>query len=218
MPTKWMPVIGALGGITAAALTFTLASGHGGGPMRLTLCGIAVGAVLNALSLGLIAGWGSQRLEVVMRWMSGNLYARGWDDLRFLVLTTLPLLLPLGFIARPLELAGFRADLARAWGLNWSLWYPALIALASMLAATAAGTTGPLLFVGLMAPHLARWLWRSQGPAPVAVAVIVGALLVTLADLAGRLIGGAEEIPVGIVTALVGAPILLVQLRREVPA
>ena len=215
LPVQWMPMVGALGGVLAALLVFLLA-GHAG-PLHLTLCGIACGALLHALSMGLISGWGSARLDMVLLWMSGSLYGRGWDEVRFLVLALLPLLPVLFLALRPLAVAGFHADLARSMGLEWRLWYPLLVALASALAATAAGVVGPLLFVGLMSPHLAAWVLqrRDHVGALLLMSALCGALLVSVADMAGRLLGGAEEIPVGIVTSILGAPALLVLLNRR---
>nr|WP_011102898.1 iron ABC transporter permease [Ruegeria sp. PR1b]AAN05272.1 RC199 [Ruegeria sp. PR1b] len=214
LPAHLMPLFGCLGGLAASAVIFSLAYSVKMSPVRLILCGVAVGAVLHSVAIGLIAGWGSARLEIVMRWLSGSLYGRGWNELGFLLLISAPLL-PLIFATnRPLHMLAFRRDSAMSFGLPYSFWFTIMIALASLLAASAVGVVGPLLFVGLMAPHLARYLIAGRPNLLLPVSAGIGSLLVTLADLVGRLVGGAEEIPVGVVTALLGAPVLLFLLNK----
>lgn len=214
LPIAWLPLVGALGGLVAGALIYGLAVSKGLSPLRMTLCGIAIGAFLHALAMGIIVGWGSARFEIVMQWLAGSLYARGWEHVVFLLPFTVAGLLALPFLHRSLALLRFDEDVSRSFGLNYRLHFTLVLVVASMLAASAVGVVGPLIFVGLVVPHLAKFLAGRHFAAVLPLAALLGAILVMGADLAGRLLGGAEEIPIGVVTAFAGAPFLLFLLRR----
>ncbi len=85
LPIRWLPAAGMLGGMAAGGVIYFLAFRLDLSPLRITLCGIAVGAVLHAVAIGLIAGWGSARIEIILEWLSGSLYARTWDHALFLL-------------------------------------------------------------------------------------------------------------------------------------
>ncbi|PDT84458.1 iron ABC transporter permease [Sinorhizobium sp. BJ1] len=215
LPVGWLPLIGCAGGLLGGALIYALALGKGLSALRLTLCGIAIGAFLHAIAMGIVVGWGSARIEIVMQWLSGSLYARGWEHVLFLLPFTIAGLLALPFVQRPLAMLQFEEDAARSFGLSYRLWFSLVLAVACMLAASAVGAVGPLIFVGLVVPHMARFVAGRHFHLVLPLSALVGAVLVTAADLAGRLVGGPEEIPIGVVTAFAGAPILLTLLRRH---
>lgn len=214
LPLAWLPLAGMIGGLLAGAAIYVLALRLTLGPLRITLCGVAVGALLHALAIGLIAGWGSARLEILLEWLAGSLYARSWRHAAFLAPFTVVGLIVLPILRRPIDLLRFEATSARSFGLSYRKYFSLVLALACALAASAVGVVGPLLFVGLMVPHLARFLARQNVSLVLPLTVALGAVVVTLADLAGRLIGGAEEIPIGVVMAIFGVPLLVVLLRR----
>lgn len=214
LPTQWLPLVGAGGGALAGGIVYLLALRHGLSPLRVTLCGIAIGAVLHALAMGILAGWGSGRIEIVMQWLSGSLYARTWDHVAFLVPFTVAGLLAFPLLRRSVAMLRFEADVARSFGLAYGRHFTLVLLLACMLAASAVGAVGPLIFVGLVVPHLARFLAGSRFGLVAPLTVFLGASLVTIADLVGRLVGGANEIPVGVVISICGAPVLLLLLRR----
>lgn len=214
LPVAWLPLAGCLGGVASGALIYLLAVRTQLTPLRLALCGIAIGAFLHALAMGIIVGWGSARFEIIMQWLSGSLYARGWEHVLFLLPFTLLGFAALPFLYRPLTMLRFEATVAQSFGLAYGRSFSLVLALACGLAASAVGVVGPLIFVGLMVPHLARTLAGSNFALVLPLAAGLGAALVTGADLVGRLIGGAEEIPIGVVTAFTGAPFLFYLLRR----
>lgn len=215
LPVAWLPLVGMIGGLAAGGLVYAMAWRTGLGPLRITLCGIAIGSVLHALAIGLIAGWGSQRVEILLEWLSGSLYARSWTHAAFLAPFTLAGLIALPVLRRPLDLLRFRADVASAFGLGYAGHFSVALALACMLAASAVGVVGPIVFVGLIVPHVTRFL---VGPRPALIlplTLALGVIVVTLCDLAGRLLGRAEEIPIGVVTVICGVPVLVALLRRN---
>lgn len=214
LPIGWLPVAGMMGGMIAGCIIYLLAFRLDLSPLRITLCGIAVGAVLHAISIGLIAGWGSARIEIILEWLSGSLYARTWDHALFLLPFTLAGLAMLPLIYRPLVMLQFDPAVARSFGLSYRRQFSLVLLVSCMLASSAVGAVGPIVFVGLVVPHLARFLAGRHFPLVLPLTIVLGAVAVTLGDLIGRLTGGAEEVPIGVVTALLGVPVLLALLRK----
>jgi iron complex transport system permease protein len=214
LPIGWLPAAGMLGGLIAGAIIYLLAFRLDLSPLRITLCGIAIGAVLHALAIGLIAGWGSARIEIILEWLSGSLYARTWDHALFLLPFTVAGLAILPVIYRPLTMLQFDAAVARSFGLSYRKQFSFVLLVSCALAASAVGAVGPIVFVGLVVPHLARFLAGRHFPLVLPLTVALGAEVVTLGDLIGRLAGGAEEVPIGVVTAILGVPVLLTLLRK----
>jgi iron complex transport system permease protein len=214
LPIAWLPTAGLAGGLTAGGIIYLLAFRLDLSPLRITLCGIAIGAVLHALAIGLIAGWGSARIEIILEWLSGSLYARTWDHAVFLLPFTIAGLAVLPFIYRPLVLLQLDASVAASFGLSYRRQFSLVLLVSCILAASAVGAVGPIIFIGLVVPHLARFLAGRHFPLVIPLTIVLGAVLVTLGDLVGRLVGHAEEIPIGVVTAILGVPVLLALLRK----
>jgi iron complex transport system permease protein len=214
LPLEWLPAVGTLGGVIAGGVIYLLAFRLDLGPLRITLCGIAVGAVLHAVAIGLMAGWGSNRIEILLEWLSGSLYARSWDHAIFLLPFTVAGLLALPLLRRSIDMLRFEAPVARSFGLSYRKQFSLVLVLSCMLAASAVGTVGPIVFVGLIIPHLARFLAGRRFALVLPLMIVLGGLVVTLGDLIGRLLGQADEIPIGVVTAIFGAPVLIALLRR----
>ncbi|NEJ72169.1 iron chelate uptake ABC transporter family permease subunit [Rhizobium phaseoli] len=214
LPVAWLPAAGLAGGLLAGGVIYLLAFRLGLSALRITLCGVAVGAVLHAVAIGLIAGWGSARIEIILEWLSGSLYARSWDHALFLLPFTIAGLAVLPVIYRPLLLLQFEAPVARSFGLAYRMQFSLVLIVSCALAASAVGAVGPIVFVGLIVPHLARFLAGKNFMLSLALAIVLGAIIVTLGDLIGRLLGQAEEIPIGVVTAVFGVPVLLALLRK----
>jgi iron complex transport system permease protein len=214
LPIAWLPTAGLAGGLAAGGIIYLLAFRLDLSPLRITLCGIAIGAVLHALAIGLIAGWGSARIEIILEWLSGSLYARTWDHAVFLLPFTIAGLAVLPFIYRPLVLLQLDASVAASFGLSYRRQFSLVLLVSCILAASAVGAVGPIIFIGLVVPHLARFLAGRHFPLVIPLTIVLGAVLVTLGDLVGRLVGHAEEIPIGVVTALLGVPVLLALLRK----
>ncbi len=214
LPVGWLPVAGMAGGLIAGGIIYVMAFRLDLSPLRITLCGIAIGAVLHAIAIGLIAGWGSARIEIILEWLSGSLYARTWDHALFLLPFTVAGIAMLPIIYRPLIILQFDARVARSFGLSYRKQFSLVLLVSCVLAASAVGAVGPIVFVGLIVPHLARFLAGRHFPLVLPLTVMLGAVVVTFADLVGRLVGGAEEVPIGVVTAVLGVPVLLALLRK----
>lgn len=205
-----------LGALCAAVAVWALAgSRRGGSPLPLLLAGVAVTALLQAATTVLVL-LDADTLDEYRFWVVGSLAGR---DVA-LLLTVAPLLL-LGLVlaaatSGTLDLLALGDDLARGLGARVA-WGQAGIALsATLLTAAAVAVAGPLAFVGLAVPHVARAL---VGPAHrwlLPLSAVLGGCLLLLSDVVGRVVARPGEVQVGIVTALIGAPFLvaLVQRRR----
>ena len=215
LPLQYMPAVATVGGLIAGGLIYMLAFRHDLGPLRLTTFGVAVGAVLFAISTGLVAGWGSPRIEILLEWMSGSLYARTWQHVFYLLPFTIVGLAALPVLRRSIDLLRFEAPVARSFGLAYRRQFSLALALSCGLAASAVGVVGPIVFVGLIVPHLAKFLVGRHFILVMPLTIALGSIVVTLGDLLGRLLGQAQEIPIGVVTAIFGAPFLIAILKQK---
>lgn len=210
----WVDAGAAAGALTAMWIVFALAHGEGGWtPARLLLTGIVVAAGCAAAVSVLLALADDAPVRGMLFWLMGDFsYART----PWLGLATLAIALPASVaLARPLDVLA-RGDLQA--GIVGLPVRPVRIGLylgASLLTAAAVTTAGSIGFVGLVTPHLVRLALGASHRIVVPASVLLGGLLVTLADLAARTLVAPRQLPVGALTALVGVPLFLVLMRRQ---
>ena len=206
------------GGAGTALLVGALAWRSGFDGPRLVLVGIGCTAGSSAVTSSLLVRGDVTDAQRAVAWLTGTLNGRGYEHLRPLGLA-LAVLLPLALLlGRSLDTLRLGDDLARGLGTRVHAARTRLVAVAVALAAVATASAGPVAFVALVAPQVAVRLARTPGPPPAASAAL-GALLVVSADLLARralALAGQDstELPVGAVTAVLGAPVLLGLLRR----
>lgn len=212
--TALIPVAAFGGALAASALLYALAWRGGLSSYRLVLIGIGVEALGTAgTSYALVRG----RIEDVHQaavWLVGSLNARAYTDVWPLVAGTALLAPAVALLARSLDALSLGDDQARALGVRVERTRLGLVVAAAGLAAVAVAAAGPIGFVAFIAPHMARVLTRASGAAVLPAAALAGAALVLASDLAGRLLLSPTEIPVGIVTSVLGAPFFLWLLYR----
>lgn len=209
-----LPVAGFAGALAMTGAIWALAWQGGAAPMRLILIGIAMAALVGAVITALITFGGIDQVQRMMIWLSGSLNGLDWDRLRLLALWLSPGLLACLAAPRALDLIRLDEIVARSLGQRTDRARLGLIALCALLAGATVSITGPIGFVGLIAPHLAR---RTVGPVHrrlLPVAALFGAVLVAAADLAGRTALAPAEIPVGLVAVLIGGPFFFWLQRR----
>jgi len=204
---------GALGGaVAAAALIHLVAWRRGISPYRLVLAGIGIAAVLNAVTALLLSRseiWDAQR---ALLWLSGSLNGRGWSVVPPLLVAVAVLVPAALALTRSLHALHLDDDLARGLGVSVERARLGLLGVAVAAAAVATAAAGPIAFVAFVAPPVARRLVRA--PVTVLPAALVGAVLLLAADVVGRGVAPDVELPVGVVTGLLGAPYLLWLLAR----
>lgn len=199
----------------AGVLAILLAYARGGGaPERMLLAGIALGTSFEGV-LALLLASGDPRAETVLAWLSGSTYAvdagLAWTAAGMM----LALLALAALAARWLELLPLGDGVAAALGLGPRRARAVLLLLVAGLTGTATLLVGPLSFVGLMAPHLARLLGLPRAGTGMAGAALCGAVVMVAADWLGRTVLFPAEIPAGLVAALLGGPALLWGLARR---
>ena len=201
------------GSVLTVAAIYLLAIKDRLSSYRLVLIGIGITAMLNAVVAYLLTRaelYDAQRATV---WLTGSLNGRGWEYVRPLTVV-LAVLLPLALVcARQLRVLELGDEAAHGLGVDLNRSKLALSLSGAALAAVATAAAGPVGFVALVAPQIAR---RLVGPRAAALvpAALVGAAVMVYADLLGRRLFAPTELPVGVVTAVVGAPYLLWLLAR----
>ncbi len=209
-----VPVAIAGAAIAGLAIVVLAATGRAGlTPERLIVAGAAVSGLLAALVQGLLV-IDSQSLEVARHWLAGSLSGASWGALAaaapYVVAGTV---LSAGLV-RPLSTLALGEDVARGLGVRTGLIKGAGAVAVVALAGASVALAGPIVLVGLAVPHAARALvGRDLAPVLMTCAVL-GAVLVMLSDIVARTVIAPEELPVGMMTALVGAPVLLHVARR----
>ncbi|WP_258070528.1 iron ABC transporter permease [Pseudoclavibacter sp. AY1F1] len=204
-----------LGAAATTVLVYFLGSGKGGpNPLRLTLAGMAFGAVLSGI-IAAIRFSDPERFNALLVWESGSFQLRTLE-------TTLPvapfvvagivLALALG---RSLNALALGDDLAHSLGSSVARTRILSIIAITLLAGGATAIAGPIAFVGLMVPHLARAMVGQDQRWIMGLSVLLGPSLVLVADVLGRVVLRPGELPVGIVTAFIGAPVLVALARRK---
>jgi iron complex transport system permease protein len=213
------------GALATGALLYLLARRHGVQGHRLVLVGIGVAAFMQAGITYVLAKGRIFEVAEAYVWLVGSLNGRGWEQVWPLAATlalVLPALLAFG---RALDVLALGDEVATGLGLRVERARLALLAGAVVLTGVAVAATGPIGFVAFISPHITRGITRHPGRRRVEgfpagtrdrllVAACVGALLVCLADLVGRLAFSPTQIPVGIVTSVIAAPYFLLLLRR----
>lgn len=201
-----------LGALGTATVIYFLAYRHGISAYRLVLVGIGIAAVLNSVIWYLLTRaeiWEAQRATI---WLTGSLNGRGWEHVRPVGLTMLALFPAVLLLARPLRILQLGDDAAKGLGAGVEKFRRYLILVAVALAAVATASAGPVAFVAFVAPPIARRLTNSS--LTLVPAALAGALLLLVSDLVARRAFAPTELPVGIITGLVGAPYLLWLLAR----
>ncbi|MBB4000705.1 FecCD family ABC transporter permease [Aureimonas pseudogalii] len=213
LSSVWYPIVGFVGGLVAAAVTFSVAAGRMASPLHLALGGISVSLFLNAVTTYCLLVSGPQ-VPSLLFWLSGGLQGRSWPEVAAMAPWVAIGLCGAFAARRVVGLLALSDHAAAGMGLHLARWRPVLLALAVLPVAGVVPVAGPIAFVGLASPHIARLL-RPPGPGwTMALAVAIGGLTVVVADLLARSLAAPRELPIGIMTALLGGPVFLYLVQR----
>lgn len=214
LPSALHTPLAATGALTSTLLVFGLARGIGDRHSdRLLLTGIVVAAGWSALISFVLSISPGERLPGMLFWLMGDLGDATAPGIPLLVLT---LLVPLMLLrARDLNIASGGLLQAEALGVDTARLRLEIYFVAALLTAAAVSTAGAIGFIGLIVPHLIRRLGGSDHRVLLPVSALVGGSLLVLADTAARTIVSPLQLPVGILTALIGVPVFLVLLRSR---
>ena len=210
-----LPGAAFIGAIGAVVIVYFLARIERRVPViTLLLAGIAVGTLLSALG-SLVIFYSGQQLQSIIYWLMGGFSGRNWDYVKMV----LPYILLGGGIilalARELNLLLMGEETAQHLGIELETVKLLLLGAASLLTAAAVSASGIIGFVGLIVPHAVRMLVGPDHRILLPAAALVGAIFMIAADILARTLLAPSELPVGIITALFGAPFFIYLLRRN---
>jgi len=203
-----------LGALIAAGLVITLGSRGRLEPFRMIIAGIGIDFVATAIITLLLVKIPQDVVPQAYSWIVGSTAARTWQHVAIGTASCLVIVPIALFMARRLRVLEMGDDLAAGLGLRPGRLRFVALATAAVAAGLAAALVGPIAFIALVAPAIARRLTRSPG-ITVAASVLVGVVLTVAADLAARELLGSVQLPVGLYTALIGGPYLIFLIVRS---
>lgn len=209
----WLAAVGAAVA-TAAVFAVSSLGRSAGGSVTLVLAGIAVSAFLVALTTAIVLR-DAASLDQLRGWSSGSLAGRRIDVVAGVVPCILLGALAAAMCVPGLNAVGLGEDVARSLGVRLPVLRVGVVVAVALLAGGATAGAGPIAFVGLIVPHVARLLVGVDQRWVVSYSGLIGAVLVLLADVIGRLVARPGELSAGIVVAFVGAPVFIALVRRR---
>lgn len=208
------PVVGMAGGLSSALVTFWISRGGTGRPLHLALGGISVSLFLNALTTYILLLTGPQ-VTTILFWLSGGFQGRSWLQLAYMTPWVILSMAGALMSHRVLSLLTLNEAAAASMGLNLRRWKILLLLLATLPVAGIVPVAGPVAFVGLAAPHIARLLGAGSPGWTTALTASLGGLMVTTADIIARSVASPRELPVGVITALIGGPVFIWLTQKQ---
>ena len=213
-PLGLTPVIALAGGLAGGAVVFALANRSLVTPTRLALAGIATATLLLSLTTGLLL-LNHDTVGTVYFWLAGGVAGRGWQHVQLILPWFAVGAAAALVMSRQLDILLLGEDVARSLGVATGRLRAALMLVAIFLTGAAVAVAGPIGFVGLIAPHVVRFVVGPAHRALVPLSALFGAALVVWADVAARFVRQPLEIPVGVLIALLGGPFFLALARRH---
>lgn len=213
-PVYVLPIAAFAGAVITFVVLLALSRRLTLSPASLALVGVAIGAVFQAGTQYLIVT-NPTNINMALLWLSGSLWSRSWNHVAYLLPATAVLLALAGASFAKLNVFQLGDDIGVSLGLHVVRERFWLFLLAVSLAGVSVSAVGAIGFIGLLAPHMARSLVGGLNQWLLPLAAIIGADLMLLGDCLGRVIIIPREVPVGIMTAVIGAPYFIYLLRRE---
>jgi iron complex transport system permease protein len=212
-----VPLAAFLGALVAIALVLRISVSIGStlDTRVLLLGGVVIGAFFNACILLALTFADTESFRSAIFWMMGSFSGATWRGSGVLALYLVPALLVLLALARPLNLLAIGEETAAYLGVSVERVKYLAYATASLLTAAAVAVAGVIGFVGLVVPHVVRFIWGSDYRFLIPASALLGAAFLVLADAVARTAAAPTELPMGAVTALVGVPFFLWLLRRR---
>lgn len=212
MTFYWLPLLAFIGGILSFLILWIIC-GFYFRPLKMAMIGVALSALWAALSHYVMLS-NPMDINSAMLWLTGSLWGRSWSYL-WVVLPWILILLPLAFFfCRDLDTLTLGENKATTLGVPINKVQIIILLIAVALATTAVAICGPIAFLGLVAPHLARHLVGGRHRILLPVTLLMGAILLLISDILARIIVPPVELPAGILTAILGAPYFFYLLMR----
>jgi len=216
--SPWVVPVAALAGALAAiAIVFRIAAAAGRmlDTRVLLLAGVIVGAFFNAVILLLLTFAEAESFRSAVFWMMGSLSGASWSAVALLAIYLLPAGVLLLGLARPLNLLAVGEETALHLGVRVERVKLVAYFVASLLVAASVAACGVIGFIGLIIPHALRLAWGSDHRFLLPASLLAGAAFLLVADTAARTLAAPAELPVGVITALIGVPVFVLLLARR---
>ncbi|MDA2391853.1 iron ABC transporter permease [Bacillus cereus] len=214
MPYSYLMIVSFIGAVLSTVLIFIIGSATSGGltPMRLTIAGAVMAALLHSLSSGVAIYYDlSQDLAF---WYAGGVTGVKWEHLKFLVPIILITIVFATILGRSISLISMGDDVATNLGVKTNRTRILGMIIVVILAGVSVSAVGSIGFVGLVIPHIARKLVGVNYRLIIPMSALLGAMLLVLADLGARTVNPPKELAIGIMVALVGVPFFLYIARK----
>jgi len=210
-----IPILAFLGALAAVSIVYLIARVGRTLPMTtLILAGVAIGSLLISITayLTMIS---ANKVHGILSWLMGSFSISGWDQLRLISPFLAIGLVVIFLYSRQLNVMQLDEEQAQQLGINVERTKIILLVSATLITAVAVCFVGTIGFVGIIVPHIVRLIWGPDHRLLLPLSAIAGAILLILADTASRTLMAPAEIPVGVITAFLGAPFFLFLLRRK---
>ena len=208
------PLFAFMGGMAAFLLVYSLSLKGGLSPLRIILVGTAVNAMLTGLMSAFNSGTGNG-FSGVASIVNANITMKTWDDFRTLILYVVIGLIASVFLPGQCNLLALEDKTARSLGVNVTRSRIIISVIAVLLASISTAIIGPISFLGLIVPHIARLLVGSNHTVLVPYSILLGAFTLLLADTLGRTVAAPYEISAAIIMSVAGGPFFILLLRRS---
>lgn len=209
-----IPLVAFVGGAIACIVVYLMAWKNGLDPIRVVLAGVAVNAILGGV-IALLTTLYSDKIQGALLWLNGSLASKTWDDVKIVAFySVIGLSLSL-LCARGANVLSLGDSSATSLGFNVNKTRVLLSVVAVFLAGTSTAIVGIISFVGLIVPHISRMIIGSDHKYSIPFSMILGAIVLLVADTLARTILGSLEIPVGVIMSIVGGPFFLYLLRKR---
>lgn len=208
------PFIAFLGGMVAFLLVYSLSWKGGLSPLRIILVGVAVNAMFTGLMSAFNSGTGSSYSGAASI-VNANITQKTWDDFGTLVVYVVVGIIASFFVCGRCNLLALEDKTARSLGVNVTRSRIVISVIAVLHASISTAVIGPISFLGLIVPHIARLLVGSDHKVLVPYSVLLGAFTLLLADTIGRTIAAPYEISAAVIMSVVGGPFFIILLRRS---
>ncbi len=206
VPQSLLPWLTFGGALAMSAAIYALSWKQGTSSTRIILIGVGLSSLAGAAASFISTFGDAPAVQRAMIWLAGSLQDSRWERVRMLAAWSIPALLLAWAMARELDLIAFGDTVARGLGQRVNAVRGGAVLICALLSGAAVAASGLVAFVGLAAPHLARRLLGHGHLRLIPAAALIGALLVLAADLAARNVMPPVQLPVGLFTALLGAP------------
>jgi len=213
----WAISVGSVLGALAAMGAVFLVSRQGRqlAPTQLILCGVVLSAMFESVTSFLIFRGNPQATQSVLFWLMGSFGLANWNQLPIPVIALAAVMVYLLAQGRSLNALAMGAEPAASLGVDVARLRRNLFFATSLLAGVAVAVSGIIGFVGLIVPHIVRLVVGSDHRRVLPVGVVFGAAFMVLGDLLARTIVAPQEMPIGVITAFIGAPTLIFLIRRR---